>query len=184
MSYNWSEEAEKAFTPAEKVPAGRHWLRIEEIVNGGKNGFFQTADGTPKIMLVFRDNDRRECSSMYTLSPKAGMFLSCLLSRAKPSLDLNALTKAGITPAAMSEPEMSTQYIKGRYVLADVSWSEGKDGKQYADVSPVKTDESFKFDHPIPERKKREDAGAYRGSGRSTSPQGTHVPVDEDSCPF
>lgn len=136
MGYNWTDEAEKDGR-APKIPAGKHELRIEEIVFERKSGPFISNKGDPQILVVMRDKERRESATMVTLSAAGGWVLAKLLKSCQPSVNLAKLHADGIEPKHFANPDFANSVLIGRQLLCDVAYEKGSDGKEYARLSPL-----------------------------------------------
>ena len=139
MAFDW----EKASTQeggdyAERIPSGVHDVEIKRLLFGSKKGgAFKSRDGDPQIMLIFADGDGREASQMVTLSDKAGWVLARLLSAA--GADMKRMKADGVLPCDFANQEFARANLVGRRLRVDLKYKAGNDGKEYADVTPVRT---------------------------------------------
>jgi hypothetical protein len=139
MAFDW----EKASTQqggdyAERIPSGVHDVEIKRLLFGSKKGgAFRSRDGDPQIMLIFADREGREASQMVTLSDKAGWVLARLLSAA--GADMKRMKADGVLPRDFANQEFARANLVGRRLSADIQYKRGGDGKEYADVTPVRT---------------------------------------------
>jgi len=136
MGY-WQDSAKKEGPQTSpKVPAGQADLHVSKIIFGTKNGgFFTTKDNDRQILVVFKDNQERECAQMYTLSDNAGWALAKLLEAC--GLNLTKMDEAGVKPDRFTDERFATANLVGRKIRADVSY-ETVNGKEYARVVPMK----------------------------------------------
>lgn len=136
MGYDWNRVAEER-SLAERVPAGTHDLTIRNIVFGSKaRGLFASRDGSKQMLIVFGDNQDREVAKMYTLSEKAAWTLAQLADAV--GLDLRSMTADGVTPEKFAEQGFAEEQLLGRELRAEVSYSTGENGKENADVKPLR----------------------------------------------
>ena len=139
MAFDW----EKASTQqggdyAERIPSGVHDVEIKRLLFGSKKGgAFRSRDGDPQIMLIFADREGREASQMVTLSDKAGWVLARLLSAA--GADMARMKADGVLPRDFANQEFARANLVGRRLRVDLKYKRGGDGKEYADVTPVRT---------------------------------------------
>lgn len=138
MPYSWKDEAAKEGPAnAPRIPAGRHELQISKLVFGSKTGgFFSAKDGSRQIMVIFTDSVNREANIMVTLSEKAAWVLAKILEAA--GANLAKMQEAGIEPSKFTDERFATANLVGRKLMADVTWSKGNDGKEYADITPLR----------------------------------------------
>lgn len=138
MGFDWEQEAAKEGGDyAEPLSAGVHDVEITRVLFGSKGGGpFRSRAGDAQIMLIFADREGRECAQMVTLSEKAAWVLARLLSAAGANL---ARMKAdGVEPKAFADDRFAVANLVGRRLRIDVKYSAAADGKQYADVTPVR----------------------------------------------
>jgi len=136
MPYEWKKNAE-GNQRAERVPAGTHDLTIVKLVFGSKDGGpFIAGDGSPKIMVIFGDNQDREVSQMYTLSEKAAWKLAQLADAI--GINLERMTADGVTPEKFAEPPFAEVQLMGRTVRAEVKYETKDNGKENIDVTPLR----------------------------------------------
>jgi len=139
MAFDW----EKASTQeggdyAERIPPGVHDVQIKRLLFGSKKGgAFRSRDGDPQIMLIFADREGREAAQMVTLSDKAGWVLARLLSAA--GADMARMKADGVLPRDFANQEFARANLVGRRLRVDLKYKAGNDGKEYADVTPVRT---------------------------------------------
>jgi len=139
MAYDW----EKASTQqggdyAERIPSGVHDVEIKRLLFGSKKGgAFRSRDGDPQIMLIFADREGREAAQVTTLSEKAGWVLARLLSAA--GADMKRMKADGVLPRDFANQEFARANLVGRRLRADIQYKRAGDGKEYADVTPVRT---------------------------------------------
>ena len=99
MAYAWTTEAESESIQSEKLPKGRHRVRISKIKFGDRNGeLFNSKNGDPQILLIYADREAREASQMITLSPKAAWTLAKLMSACDPPINLKRMEEDGVEP--------------------------------------------------------------------------------------
>lgn len=139
MAYDWEKAAtQEGGDYAERIPAGVHDVEIRRVLFGSKKGgAFRSRDGDPQIMLIFSDREGREASQMVTLSDKAGWVLARLLSAA--GADMKRMKADGVLPRDFANQEFARANLVGRRLRADIQYKRGGDGKEYADVTPVRT---------------------------------------------
>lgn len=138
----WKEDATSDGGQADKLPKGHHYLRIDKIVFGKKDGApFQSSKGDPQIMLIFTDDGEREAAQMFTLSRKARWTLARLLSRCGQDALLDELEAADADPADFAEPTYAKSKLIGLECWAHVGYDKGDDGKEYSRVNPLHYDE-------------------------------------------
>ena len=138
MAYDWEKAAtQESGDYAERIPAGVHDVRIIRVLFGSKGGgLFKSRAGDPQIMLIFADGEGREASQMVTLSEKAGWVLARLLSAA--GADMKRMKADGVLPRDFTNQEFARANLVGRRLKADVKYKPGRDGKEYADVTPIR----------------------------------------------
>jgi hypothetical protein len=137
MGYDWNKAADEN-AQSERVPAGRHRLKVGKIIFGKKDGTkFSSQAGDPQILLVFSDNQDRETSQMFTLSDAAGWTMARLLKAAGANVE--RMTKDGVTPQRFADETFANAQLLGRDFEADVVYEKGKDGKDYARVTPLRS---------------------------------------------
>lgn len=140
MAFDWEKAStqEAGSDYAERIPAGVHDVVIKRLLFGSKKGgAFKSRDGDPQIMLIFADSEGREASQMVTLSEKAGWVLARLLSAA--GADMARMKADGVLPRDFASQEFARANLVGRRLRADLKYKRGGDGKEYADVTPVRT---------------------------------------------
>jgi hypothetical protein len=140
MAYDWEKASTQAASGnyAERIPAGVHDVAIKRLLSGSKKGgAFRSRDGDPQIMLIFADGEGREASQMVTLSEKAGWVLARLLSAA--GADMARMKADGVLPHDFANQEFARANLVGRRLRVDLRYKAGNDGKEYADVTPVRT---------------------------------------------
>ena len=139
MAFDW----EKASTQeggdyAERIPSGVHDVQIKRLLFGSKKGgAFKSRDGDPQIMLIFADREGREAAQMVTLSDKAGWVLARLLSGA--GADMARMKADGVLPRDFANQEFARANLVGRCLRVDLKYTACNDGKEYADVTPIRT---------------------------------------------
>jgi hypothetical protein len=138
MAYDWEKAAaQEGGEYAERIPAGVHDVEIRRVLFGSKGGgLFRSRAGDAQIMLIFADREGRECTQMVTLSEKAGWVLARLLSAA--GADMARMKADGILPRDFANPEFARANLVGRRLRIDLAYTPGGDGKEYADVTPVR----------------------------------------------
>jgi hypothetical protein len=87
-------------------------------------------------MLIFADGEGREASQMVTLSEKAGWVLARLLSAA--GADMKRMKVDGVLPRDFTNQEFARANLVGRRLKVDLKYKPGGDGKEYADVTPIR----------------------------------------------
>jgi hypothetical protein len=137
MAYDWNKAAEEN-AQAEKIPAGRHKLKVTKVIHGKKDGTkFASKSGDPQIMVIVSDNQDREASMMITLSEAAAWVLARLLKAA--GADVEKMTKMGITPGKFADEKFASAQLLSRVFTAEVSYEKGQDGKEYARINPLRS---------------------------------------------
>jgi hypothetical protein len=138
MAYDWEKAAtQESGEYAERIPAGVHDVRIVRVLFGSKNGGpFRSQAGDPQLMLIFADPEGREAGQMVTLSEKAGWVLARLLSAA--GADMARMKADGVLPRDFTDQEFARANLVGRRLKADVKYKPGRDGKEYADLTPIR----------------------------------------------
>ncbi|MBM4020295.1 MAG: hypothetical protein FJ288_18570 [Planctomycetes bacterium] len=138
MAYDWEKAAtQEGGDYAERIPAGVHDVEIRRVLFGSKKGGpFKSRDGDPQIMLIFADPQGREAPQMVTLSEKAGWVLARLLSAA--GADMQRMKADGVLPRDFANQEFARANLVGRRVRAEVKYKQAADGKEYADVTPIR----------------------------------------------
>jgi len=140
--YDWQNTDGPA--NAEKIAGGTHDLRIGRVVYGAKDKpAFTSRAGDPQIMLIWEDREAREAVQMLTLSKKAGWVLAKILKHATrdgAALPLDRMTADGVEPSTFADPNFADANLIGLQMRALVTWSAGKDGKDYADIEPLRPD--------------------------------------------
>jgi len=139
MAFDWEKASTQAESDyAERIPAGVHDVVIKRLLFGSKKGgAFKSRDGDPQIMVIFADGGGREASQMVTLSDKAGWVLARLLSAA--GADMKRMKADGVLPRDFANQEFARANLVGRRLRVDLKYKTGNDGKEYADVTPVRT---------------------------------------------
>jgi hypothetical protein len=139
MAFDWEKASTQAASDyAERIPAGVHDVVIKRLLFGSKKGgAFKSRDGDQQIMLIFADGEGREASQMVTLSDKAGWVLARLLSAA--AADMKRMKADGVLPRDFANQEFARANLVGRRLRVDLKYKAGNDGKEYADVTPVRT---------------------------------------------
>jgi hypothetical protein len=139
MAFDWEKASTQAASDyADRIPAGVHDVVIKRLLFGSKKGgAFRSRDGDPQIMLIFADGEGREASQMVTLSEKAGWVLARLLSAA--GADMKRMKADGVLPRDFANQEFARANLVGRRLRVDLKYKAGNDGKEYADVTPVRT---------------------------------------------
>jgi hypothetical protein len=139
MAFDWEKASTQAASDyAERIPAGTHDVEIRRVLFGSKKGgAFKSRDGDQQIMLIFADGEGREASQMVTLSDKAGWVLARLLSAA--GADMKRMKADGVLPRDFANQEFARANLVGRRLRVDLKYKAGNDGKEYADVTPVRT---------------------------------------------
>lgn len=138
MGFDWEHEATKEGGDyAEPLPAGVHDVEVTRVLFGSKGGGpFKSRAGDAQIMLIFADREGRECAQMVTLSEKAGWVLARLLSAA--GANLARMKEDGVEPKDFADERLANANLVGRRLRIEVKYSAGADGKEYADVTPVR----------------------------------------------
>jgi hypothetical protein len=138
MAYDWEKAADQQGGDyAERIPPGTHDVEIRRVLFGSKKGgAFRSRDGNPQIMLIFADRQGREASQMVTLSDKAGWVLARLLSAA--GADMKRMKADGVLPRDFANQEFARANLVGRRLRAEVKYRRGGNGKEYADVTPIR----------------------------------------------
>jgi len=138
MAYDWEKAAaQESGEYAERIPAGVHDVRIIRVLFGSKGGgLFRSRAGDPQLMLIFADREGREASQMVTLSEKAGWVLARLLSAA--GADMARMKADGILPRDFTNQEFARANLVGRCLKVDLKYKPGRDGKEYADLAPIR----------------------------------------------
>ncbi len=137
MSYDWSKNSEGG-EQAEPLPAGAHNVRIDRVVYEKKGaGPFTSKSGDPQIMCIFVDEQGREASQMFTLSANAAWRLAGILKASGANVE--RMTAQGVEPEDFAEPMFGNKNLVGRKLRVKVEWKIGDNGKDYAEVWPVKT---------------------------------------------
>jgi hypothetical protein len=139
MAFDWEKAStQEGSDYAERIPSGVHDVQIKRLLFGSKKGgAFKSRDGDPQIMLIFSDLEGREASQMVTLLDKAGWVLARLLSAA--GADMARMKADGVLPRDFANQEFARANLVGRRVRAEVKYKRGGDGKEYADVTPIRT---------------------------------------------
>ena len=139
MAYDWEKASTQAASDyAERIPAGVHDVEIRRVLFGSKKGgAFKSRDGDQQIMLIFADGEGREAAQMVTLSDKAGWVLARLLSAA--GADMKRMKADSVLPRDFANQEFARANLVGRRLRVDLKYKAGNDGKEYADVTPVRT---------------------------------------------
>jgi len=139
MAFDWEKASTQAASDyAERIPAGVHDVEIRRVLFGSKKGgAFKSRDGDQQIMLIFADGEGREAAQMVTLSDKAGWVLARLLSAA--GADMKRMKADGVLPRDFANQEFARANLVGRRLRVDLKYKAGNDGKEYADVTPVRT---------------------------------------------
>jgi hypothetical protein len=140
MAYDWEKAATQGASGdyAERIPAGVHDVEIRRVLFGSKKGgAFRSQGGDPQIMLIFADRQGRETPQMVTLSEKAGWVLARLLSAA--GADMQRMKADGVLPRDFANQEFARANLVGRRVRAEVKYKQAADGKEYADLVPIRT---------------------------------------------
>ena len=138
MAYDWEKAAsQESGDYAERMPAGIHDVEVKRVLFGSKGGgLFKSRAGDPQIMLIFADREGREASQMVTLSEKAGWVLARLLSAA--GADMARMKTDGVLPRDFTNQEFARANLVGRRLKVDLKYKPGGDGKEYADVTPIR----------------------------------------------
>ena len=138
MAFDWEQEASKEGGDyAERIPAGVHDVEITRVLFGSKGGgVFQSRAGDPQIMLILADREGREAAQMVTLSQKAAWALARLLSAA--GANLTRMKADGVEPKDFADEGFATANLVGRRLRIDLKYKAGGDGKEYADVTPIR----------------------------------------------
>ncbi len=132
MAYDWNA-AEQGQT-ADRVPPGVTQLEIVKISYKVK----AAKDGSPKMMVIFVDEQERETYMVVTLSAKAGWVLAKLMSRF--GIDLDELKEQGIEPQHFANPSVAEYWLLGKKGCCIVSYRQ--DGvKEYPEIEPRHVDE-------------------------------------------
>jgi hypothetical protein len=162
MAFDWEKASTQAASDyAERIPPGTHDVEIRRVLFGSKKGgAFRSRDGDPQIMLIFIDRQGREASQMVTLSEKAGWVLARLLSAA--GADMKRMKADGVLPRDFANQEFARANLVGRRLRVDLKYKRGGDGKEYADVTPVRT----------------------RPAAAPAQPTATEDDLDPDSIPY
>ena len=139
MGYDWEKAAaQEGGEYAERMPAGVHDVEVKRVLFGSKGGGpFQSRAGDPQIMLIFADRQGREAAQMVTLSEKAGWVLARLLSAA--GADMARMKADGVLPRDFANQEFARANLTGRRLRVEVAYTRGNDGKEYPDVTPIRT---------------------------------------------
>ena len=139
MAYDWEKAANKEGGEyAERMPEGVHDVEVKRLLFGSKKGgAFRSRDGDPQIMVIFADREGREAAQMVTLSEKAGWVLARLLSAA--GADMARMKGDGVLPKDFAHEDFARANLVGRRLRVEVEYKRGGDGKEYPDVTPVRT---------------------------------------------
>ncbi len=139
MPYDWEKAAtQEGGSETDRMPVGVHDVEIRRVLFGSKKGgAFASRSGDPQIMLILADREGREAAQMVTLSEKAGWVLARLLSAA--GADMKRMKTDGVLPKDFANQEFARANLVGRRLRVDVTYKRGGDGKEYADVTPVRT---------------------------------------------
>ena len=139
MAFDWEKAStQEGSDYAERIPPGVHDVQIKRLLFGSKKGgAFGSRDGDPQIMLIFADREGREAAQMVTLSDKAGWVLARLLSAA--GADMARMKADGVLPRDFANQEFARANLVGRHLRVDLKYKAGNDGKEYADVTPIRT---------------------------------------------
>lgn len=145
MSFDWNNAATAeggAANEYEKLPAGQHTVTIVRVLHEGASGPFTTNAGDPKILICFNDDQNREAADMFSLSKQAGWRLAKLMAAFDPPANLAAMTADGVTPASFAQPDFANANLTGRKLRISVEYKPGRDGKEYANIEPLKKPET------------------------------------------
>jgi len=146
MSFDWKKAAEggsngNGYDRPERIPTGYHWVSIAKVMSGKSDGTpFKTKAGDPKILIVFNSEDGCEAAQFYALSDKAGWVLAKLLARL--GFDLDELHEEQIEPRDWANDSINKRLLDA-HTWVHVSYSPGRDGKEYADIEP-------QYSHELP----------------------------------
>ena len=135
----WNEIEEGQAT-AEKIPAGTHTLRVVKVLRGKKDGtIFTSKSGDPQIMVVYADQEARECAEMLTLSRKAAWKLKNLLIAV--GADLDKMDKAGKDWTDFEDEDFASVQLCDRPFRGEVTYKKGTGDhadKEFASVNPLR----------------------------------------------
>ena len=133
MAFDWNQ-AEQGGN-AERVPAGVTHLTITRLSYKPK----PARDGSPKMMIIFSDDDERETYLVVSLSEKAAWVLARLMSRF--GVDLDKLANQRVEPTHFVNPSLAEAWLLGLNGCCIVSYEKGGDGKEYPNVNPMHVSE-------------------------------------------
>lgn len=162
---DWLKSADKQFDDSEKISTGIQKLRVIKVLNGKKDGSpFKSKNGDPQMMVVFKNTKGEEGPCMFTLSEKAVWTLAKFMSRA--GVNLEKMNADGVTHAHFEDPQFAKRVLMDRVVWADVTYREGKSGKEYPNFD-------FMHENEVPVQLVVEQTEAAK-----------HQPVEEEDIPF
>lgn len=136
--YDWEKSAEYEPEPqADPIPNGTHDLEVKKVVFTKQDGtVFVSGKGAKQILVVYGDDQGREASEMFTLSPAAGWKLARMLKHA--GANLSVMKSKGISPERFADPDFGNPQLVGRRFRAEVEWIKSeKDGKHYSNINPI-----------------------------------------------
>jgi hypothetical protein len=118
----------------ERIPAGKHTVKIVDVIGEGRSGPFLSRDGAKQVLLVMQDAQQREVTQMLTLSDKAAWVVRGLVQACMPPFNLEAMERAGIELAHFGNVEWSKLQLVNRSLAIDLEYEKGNDGREYARV--------------------------------------------------
>jgi hypothetical protein len=131
--FKWTQ-MEDGPGPRERIPAGKHTVKIVDVIGEGRSGPFMSRDGAKQVLLVMQDAQQREATQMLTLSEKAAWVVRGLVQACTPPFNLEAMERAGIELAHFANVEWAKLQLVNRSVPIDLEYEKGNDGKEYPRV--------------------------------------------------
>lgn len=131
--FKWTQTEDGPVT-RERIPAGKHTVKIVDVIGEGRSGPFMSRDGAKQVLVVMQDDQKREAIQMLTLSEKAAWVVRGLVQACTPPFNLEAMERAGIELAHFANVEWAKLQLVNRSVPIDVEYEKGTDGKEYPRV--------------------------------------------------
>lgn len=133
MAFSWTAVDDGPVT-RERIPAGKHTVKIVNVIGEGRAGPFASSQGDRQIMVVMHDGQQREVTTMLTLSEKAAWKLKQLVQCCTPAFNLEAMEKSKVGLEHFADADFAKLQLGGRTVRVDITYEEGKNGREYAQV--------------------------------------------------
>jgi hypothetical protein len=163
-----------------KSAEGWHRYEAVKVMRGTESRNFQSKAGDPQLLVILKDEEGSEASTMFTLSDKASWVLARFLARA--GVDLGEMDGSNVGLGDLEDETVAGRWIVGLKVWANCAHESGQDGKTYTKLN-------FFHEHEVPGgalsrgRSQGGDPEPADSGGADSFDDGSPVP-DDDDIPF